>query len=111
MAASIHLGPSNMPRQPRRSAIDCPERILDCGPPRSDGQNKPGVEPAYALARKSESTIRQRVRELLGPLITSALALAIISFPSFSQTRSTLNPVHALDDPAHAFNLEEPGSR
>lgn len=60
--------------------------------------------------RKFKSSIRQRAREVLVPLITSALALVMISYPSFSQTATILNTVHPLDRTVQVLDLEELGS-
>ncbi|MBV9268727.1 MAG: hypothetical protein JO061_21340, partial [Acidobacteriaceae bacterium] len=51
-----------------------------------------------------------RAREALVPVLTSALVLAVISYPAFSQTRSALNAVHPLNGPLQAANVEELGS-
>lgn len=71
-----------MTQQRRRSESERPERILGCG----------------------------RVRELLVPVVTSALLLLMISCPTLSQTPSMLNAVHPLDGAVQAIDLEELGS-
>jgi len=71
-----------MTQQHRRSRSDRTEDICRCG----------------------------RAREALVPVLTSALVLAMISYPAFSQTRPALNAVHPLNGPLQARNIEELGS-
>ncbi|MBV8808532.1 MAG: phosphatase PAP2 family protein [Acidobacteriaceae bacterium] len=53
-----------------------------------------------------EPIILRRSRKALVPLITLALALLMISHPVLGQTLSTLEPLHFLDGPVQALNLE-----
>lgn len=59
------------------------------------------------VPKRSVLKIRRGVGQLLVPGLRPALVLVMISCPAFSQTRFTLDPVHAPDDASHSLNLGE----